>query len=608
MATLIPSLSSCLRRMNSGEKRFAQRLEGMLESDALCWYDVACGPRYQQPDFVVLHPLHGLLILELRNWTLDQIVALGRASISLADQDGCHEVANPLEQARQYARNFTQMLARDPLLLTGSEDIEPDILRCPPGYGLVLCNITRRDFNTAQLGVALSADRVICKDEMTEAIAIEDFQQRLWAMVMTPAHTPLTAAQIDRIRYHLFPDLRIQQGSLFADATATATQQSPLVMDLAQEQVARSLGEGHRVIHGVAGSGKTMILAYRCTQLARQSDKPVLVLCYNDSLAAKLEQLISDRKLVGRIIVRPFHGWCLDQLRLHRIDRPKDGPGFPGKLVRAVTQAVSEQRIPTAQYGAVLIDEGHDFEPEWFKLLAQMVDPTNNSLLLLYDDAQSIYGKKRSRHFSFAKVGIQARGRTTILRVNYRNSTEVLDYAYRFAREALVPEENTVDDDSIPFVSPQSAGRNGLKPELKQCLSLQEETKHIALQLHDLHTQGYDWKDMAVLYPNREVGEALAHELREQQLPVEWLPHTRFKPNADSIKLMTLHSSKGLEFPIVAIAGLGFMPYQDDEVMEDTRLLYIGMTRAKERLILTAHRSSDFVKQLSQSTPVTAVA
>jgi UvrD-like helicase C-terminal domain/AAA domain/Nuclease-related domain len=604
MATLIPSLSSCQRRMNSGEKRFGQRLEALVASEALCWYDVACGPRYQQPDFVVLHPLHGLLVLELRDWTLDQILALGRLSVSLLSKDGCQEVGNPLEQARQYARQFQQVLEHDPLLLTTADDIEPNILRCPPGYGLVLCNITRKEFNSATFGVALPTDRVICKDEMTESADATEFQQRLWAMVMNPTHAPLDAQQIDRIRYHLFPDLRIQQGSLFTGTTTEAT--APLVMDLVQEQLARSLGDGHRVIHGVAGSGKTLILAYRCSQLARHTDKPILVLCYNDSLAAKLEQLITDRKLVGRIIVRPFHGWCLDQLRLHRIHKPKEGPGFPGKLVRAVTQGVSEQRIPTGQYGAVLIDEGHDFEPEWFKLLSQMVDPSSNSLLLLYDDAQSIYGKKRSRDFSFAKVGIQARGRTTILRVNYRNTAEVLDYAYRFAREALTPEENTEDEDAVPFVSPQSAGRAGLAPELTQCLTLQDEAKHIAQQLQDLHSHGRDWKDMAVLYPTREVGDALAQELRAQQLPVEWLPQTRFNPDADSIKLMTLHSSKGLEFPIVAIAGLGFMPYQEDEVMEDTRLLYIGMTRAVERLILTAHRSSDFVKQLTMLQPAAA--
>jgi superfamily I DNA/RNA helicase len=63
----------------------------------------------------------------------------------------------------------------------------------------------------------------------------------------------------------------------------------------------------------------------------------------------------------------------------------------------------------------VLIDEGHDFAPEWLKLVTQMVDPTTNSLLLLYDDAQSIYERARSKQFSFKSVGVQAQGRTTIL-------------------------------------------------------------------------------------------------------------------------------------------------------------------------------------------------
>lgn len=587
MATLIPSLHSCLRRMNAGEKRFAQRVETLLDDDAVCWYDVAFGPKYQRPDFAVLDPQHGLLVLEVRDWKLEQILAVGRVSISLLEDGACRDVANPLEQARQYAGTIRQILDHDPLL------------RCPVGHGLVLCNISRKEFDSAQLGTALAAEQVICKDEMTESTPADDFQRRLWRMTGSEALQPLDTQQVNRIRYHLFPELRIQQTSLFPEPVRAGPARAPLlVMDLEQERLARSLGDGHRVIHGVAGSGKTMILAYRCTQLARNSDKPILVLCYNDSLAAKLEQLITDRRLLGRIIVRHFHAWCLDQLRLHRVAVPNDGPGFPGRLVRSVTQAVAEQRIPAAQYGAVLIDEGHDFEPEWFTLLAQMVDPSNNSLLLLYDDAQSIYGKKRSRAFSFAKVGIQARGRTSILRVNYRNSTEVLEYAYSFAKEVLTPEENTLDDDAIPFVSPESGGRRGRAPTLTQCNSLPDEARHIAQQLRLLHAQGCQWKDMAVLYPAQFVGEAMAAELRAQQLPVEWQPATRFNPAHDSIKLMTLHSSKGLEFPVVAIAGLGFMPYQEDEAMEDTRLLYIGMTRAVERLILTAHQSSEFVKQL----------
>lgn len=614
MATLIPSLHSCLRRMHAGEKRFAQRLAVLLPPETLCWYDAAFGPRQQHPDFVVLHPQHGLLVLEIRDWKLDEILAIGHTRISLIGSTGCQETGNPLEQARQYALGIRQMLERDPQLIEPAAASHPNLL-CALGHGLVLSNINRREFDHARLGAALPARQVICKDEMTEAVSAAAFQSRLWSMATAqngcmPNRAPLNPPQIDRIRYHLFPDIRIRQMSLFTGAEADGSADPPRVMDLQQEQLARSLGDGHRVVHGVAGSGKTMILAYRCAQLARRTDKPVLVLCYNDSLAAGLERLVMDHSLSDHIIVRHFHGWCLDQLHLHRIEPPAAGPGFPGRLVRAVTQAIAQQRIPGAQYGAVLIDEGHDFEPEWFKLLSQMVDPASNSLLLLYDDAQAIYGKKRSRDFSFAKVGIQARGRTTLLRVNYRNTAEVLDYAYRFAQEALIPEENTTEEDAVPFISPQSAGRQGAAPQLTQCASLTDEARHIARQLAELHARGCPWKDMAVLYPARFVGEALAQQLQAQRLPVEWLQEPghgrRFNPDADSIKLMTLHNSKGLEFPVVAIAGLGFMPYQEDEAMEDTRLLYVGMTRAMERLILTAHRSSDFVKKLLNPPQMTA--
>lgn len=73
-----------------------------------------------------------------------------------------------------------------------------------------------------------------------------------------------------------------EQVSLFDDADDKATVPDfQRVMDLQQEQLARSLGNGHRVIHGVAGSGKTMILSYRAEYLAKAATdihKPVLIL------------------------------------------------------------------------------------------------------------------------------------------------------------------------------------------------------------------------------------------------------------------------------------------------------------------------------------------
>lgn len=100
--------------------------------------------------------------------------------------------------------------------------------------------------------------------------------------------------------------------------------------------------------------------------------------------------------------------------------------------IELLIEQVAKGQIPRGQYGAVLIDEGHDFRKEWLKLVVDMVDPDTNSLLLLYDDTQSIYQRSKGLGFSLKDVGIEAQGRTTILRLNYRNTQEILRFAYDF--------------------------------------------------------------------------------------------------------------------------------------------------------------------------------
>jgi len=63
---------------------------------------------------------------------------------------------------------------------------------------------------------------------------------------------------------------------------------------------------------------------------------------------------------------------------------------------------------------------------------------------------------------------------------------------------------------------------------------------------------------------------------------------------------MTMHSSKGLEFPVVAIPGLGYMPHRDYGIHEEAKLLYVAMTRAMDQLILTASKASPFVSRIQQ--------
>src|SRR3546814_6820702 len=68
-----------------------------------------------------------------------------------------------------------------------------------------------------------------------------------------------------------------------------------------------------------------MILGFRAMQLAREMSKPILVLCYNRTLAARLEQLIGERGLGEKVQVYNFHKWCRKMLVAYHVDLPPQG-------------------------------------------------------------------------------------------------------------------------------------------------------------------------------------------------------------------------------------------------------------------------------------------
>ena len=605
MATLIPALGSCVSRMTSGERRTAERLEHKLDADYLLWYDVAVGPKHQHPDFVVMHPSRGILILEVKDFRLSTLMGADKQTWAIHGDAGPKTIANPLEQARQYAHQVVKALERDPQLVQ-PEGRHQGKLAFPWSYGVVLPNITRAQFDKAELGQSIEGHRVLCQDEMLESVAPEDLQSRLWGMFPFMMRGTMSLPQMDRVRWIMFPEVRVQiTGPLFDDTDDAADLPSIMrVMDLQQEQLARSLGDGHRVIHGVAGSGKTMLLGYRAEYLAKAhtaASKPILILCYNEPLAVKLASVMAAKGLSAQVHARHFHKWCRDQLVAYGQTRPNHRLPVDVKMaemVQRVIDGVDQKQIPSGQYQAVLIDEGHDFAPEWLKLITQMVDPTTNSLLVLYDDAQSIYERGRSKQFSFKRLGIQAQGRTTILKINYRNTRQILQTASLVAADLLTAEDQ--DDDGIPLLKPVSCGRDGEAPIVIRLPTLRAEAAQIVELLSTAHQEGHAWGDMAILCRHHQDMYLCVNLLNRRQLPHQVRDKPgHFDPAADTIKVLTLHASKGLEFPVVAMVGVGHMAAEGEDVREEARLFYVGATRATHRLIVGLSGSGQFATRLA---------
>ncbi len=611
MATLTPTRNGCLPRMTGGEKRFSERLESKLEEDYLLWYDVPIGLKQRRPDFVVFHPRRGMLVLEVKDWKAETIQHADSTQFTLITDRGLVKEANPLLQARAYALEISVVLERDPALRHPASSRHAGKLVMPWAYGVVLANISRKQFVDGGLDAVIPAHLTLCREEIYETVDPEAFQEQLWAMFPQVFPTAMTLPQIDRIRWHLFPEIRIAPGEgqfgLF-DETGTITRPLEIpdlvkVMDAQQEQLARSLGDEHRVIHGVAGSGKTMILGFRAMQLARELGKPILVLCYNKTLAARLDQLIGERGLSEKVQVYNFHKWCHRMLTAYHVDLPAQGSkDFFATMVQKVIDGVEKGQIPRFQYGAVLIDEGHDFEPDWYKLIVQMIDPNTNSLLVLYDDAQNINGRSDRRKFTWKSLGVQAQGRTTILKLNYRNTLEILAVARGFASELL--DAQAGEDDGVPLIAPESAGRRGAVPELIRANSASEEITTLISQLRDEQAHGRRLDDIAVLFRHNKQGNQWRDALERAGISCR-LADDKGKASLflvkDAVRIISMKSSKGLEFPLVIIPGLGQMPAPGEDETHEARLLYVAMTRATERLVLIHHEDSIFSSRIRAS-------
>jgi hypothetical protein len=440
MATLIPSLGTA-RFDTRGELRLAERLKDFLEDNSYIWHNLPVGPRGRHPDFVIVHPAKGLLVLEVKDWRLDTIASANKSDVELVTSRGVVREMNPFEQARRYSFDVNEQIQRDGLLVHPPGHAYQGKSIVPFWSGVVFANITRKQFVQTDLYEVFPEDRCLFKDEMTESVDGEAFCTRLWKMVPARFGSPMTLPEFDRLRGLLFPEIRIRQIGLPLEVKSSGLKVEILaVMDLHQEQVARGLGEGHRIIRGVAGSGKTLILAFRAEHLARAASKPVLILCFANGIAGRLEDVMQERGVEDRVQVRTFHSWCHQMLKTYGIPGPtqEEFPDYNERLAALVRTGEAETmlgHIPVGQYDAVLIDEAHDFEPEWLSLAVKMVNPNTKAFMIACDDMHAIY--KGRRRPVWRQLGIDAKGRTRVLKVNYRNTAQILGLARRVAEEVV---------------------------------------------------------------------------------------------------------------------------------------------------------------------------
>src|SRR5262249_47548122 len=162
-----------------------------------------------------------------------------------------------VRQARDYQYNLMDTARRHPetAALLQSQGERVGRFTFPFGHLVVLNNCTRQQLDERNLSEVFPARRVIARDEF-EALSADDAIDRL-KKCFDPwwVFGRLSDRQISVLRSVIHPQIVISPSG-----EITKTEQPLTVLDLRQERNARSIGEGHRIVYGVAGSGKTVIL------------------------------------------------------------------------------------------------------------------------------------------------------------------------------------------------------------------------------------------------------------------------------------------------------------------------------------------------------------
>lgn len=160
------------------------------------------------------------------------------------------------------------------------------------------------------------------------------------------------------------------------------------------------------------------------------------------------------------------------------------------------------------------------------------------------------------------------------------------------------------DDDHIPMIQPETGGASG--PAFRKFASIGDEIAYATRCIKAWHERGDFLGDIAVICMKPDHGKRIAHQLQALGIP-HLLMATRsgkrgYDPRKPQINILSVQSSKGLEFRSVIFIGLGQIEATETQVAQNMKLRYVGMTRAKERLLITASGRNEFTERLESIT------
>jgi len=261
------------------------------------------------------------------------------------------------------------------------------------------------------------------------------------------------------------------------------------------------------------------------------------------------------------------------------------------------------QESSHVSYDYILVDEAQDISVMQLRFLAALGGGRSNSLFFAGDLGQRIF----QQPFSWKALGVDIRGRSSTLRINYRTSHQIRMQADRL----LAPEIADVDG-----ITEKRGGTvsvfNGPSPTMKEYESTDAEVLAVASWLRQKEKEGILPGEIGVFVRSQEELPRACAAIEKAGMPFKVLDE-KIDLVAEHVAISTMHYAKGLEFRVVVVMACDdeVLPLQarietvaDDSDLEEVynterHLLYVACTRARDQLLVTGTDPvSEFVDDL----------
>ena len=280
------------------------------------------------------------------------------------------------------------------------------------------------------------------------------------------------------------------------------------------------------------------------------------------------------------------------------------------KQIRDVDTAMYECRKILANnpssidYQFVIVDEGQDFGVNAYKLLRLIAGKEHeNDMFIVGDAHQRIYKKKAP----LSKCGINVKGRSSLLKINYRTTEEIRKYAFALLKG--IPFDNL--DGEVEIQDKCQSLTHGEKPIIKSFKDANAEFDYVKNEIKRLIDSGADNRNICVVCrTNKYIDEYLAkftdagirtYEIRRSKIDDR---------SKDGVRVATMHRVKGLEFryvfvvccndrviPLASAINSEDPISKEESIVSERCLLYVALTRAQKQAYICSYgKPSEFIK------------